>query len=314
MARAFPKPSSRDRKPPFHAHCEFGGSDGRGQSARFIAGLVIAVVAIGPLRTALAGWPESHEQEGFRLLFAGRTQEALTEFTKAIEVGDGEARLYYSRGFAWHRIGQFDQAISDFSEAISRDTRRGTYYLARALAWSVKREWAKAVQDATECIMLTSRLSDPYTVRGYAEIHLGQYAKAQEDYGTAMRISPENPNNSRMLAYLLAASPLPRLRDGAKAVHYATRACELNGWRDAWDLTILAAAYAENGDFDNAVLWQQKAIHLTPAEGRRSMQNLVQLYLDGKPYRLPSAAPEEAPAELQNAPPGLGKQEGRGGN
>jgi tetratricopeptide (TPR) repeat protein len=259
---------------------------------------VIAVVAIGPLRTALARSAEWHEQEGFRLLFAGRTQEALTEFTKAIEVGEGEARLYYSRGFAWHRIGQFDKAISDFSEAISRDTRRGTYYLARALAWSAKREWAKAVRDATDCIMLSSRLSDGYTVRGYAEIHLGQYAKSQEDYGNALRISPDNPVNWQMLAYLLAVSPLPRLRDGARAVHHATRACELNGWRDAWDLTILAAAYAENGDFDNAVLWQQKAIHLTPVEGRRSMQNLLQLYLDRKPYRLPSPAPEETPAEL----------------
>jgi hypothetical protein len=34
-----------------------------------------------------------------------------------------------------------------------------------------------------------------------------------------------------------------------KAIHYATKACELVGWKNANFLSTLAAAYAEEGNF-----------------------------------------------------------------
>ena len=61
-------------------------------------------------------------------------------------------------------------------------------------------------------------------------------------------------------AYILATCPDPKLRNGKEALRSATRACELTTWREIVAVSTLAAAYAEAGDFANAVVWQQKGI------------------------------------------------------
>ena len=51
-------------------------------------------------------------------------------------------------------------------------------------------------------------------------------------------------------------------------------------------MDTLAAAYAEVGDFDYAVEWQEKANKLyTDAEDKKKGEEWLKLYKDKKPYR-----------------------------
>jgi serine/threonine-protein kinase len=78
------------------------------------------------------------------------------------------------------------------------------------------------------------------------------------------------------------------VRNGAKAVENATRACELTNWKNAWYVATLAAAYAEVGDFDSAIKWQKKAIDLLTEEEEELQAGFevqLTLYQSGKPYR-----------------------------
>ncbi len=77
-----------------------------------------------------------------------------------------------------------------------------------------------------------------------------------------------------------------RYRDGKRAVESATRACELTKWKDLYGLQLLAAAYAEAGDFAQAVRWQEKVVELTAnfPHAQFSLDRLA-LYKSGKPYR-----------------------------
>jgi tetratricopeptide (TPR) repeat protein len=61
------------------------------------------------------------------------------------------------------------------------------------------------------------------------------------------------------LAWIMAAGPLPELRDGAAAVKLAARACELDHNQQPIFIGTLAAAYAEAGRFDEAVAAAQQA-------------------------------------------------------
>jgi hypothetical protein len=84
--------------------------------------------------------------------------------------------------------------------------------------------------------------------------------KALVDCSEAIRFDAEMASAYGSRAWIWATCPIPRLRDGKKAVESATKACELTKWNDAGSLDSLAASYAEAGDTDSAVKWQTKAI------------------------------------------------------
>ncbi|MHC4543355.1 MAG: ankyrin repeat domain-containing protein [Planctomycetota bacterium] len=127
-----------------------------------------------------------------------------------------------------------------------------------------------------------------YTERGIAKDREKKYNEAIVGYGSAVEVDPSYAPAYKGLAWLLATCPAAEWRDGAKAVENATKACELTSWKNANYLDTLAAAYAEAGDFDEAIKWQQKAIDLL-GEGQSSRYQLrfkakMELYQTEQPY------------------------------
>ena len=117
---------------------------------------------------------------------------------------------------------------------------------------------------------------------------LKKYSEAQEDFAEALKREPDYPNLLNSWAWQLATCPEPKYRDGRKALDYASRANEKAGGKRPECLDTLAAAYAEAGQFDEAVKAQKKAIEsLAPkaAEQRKAMQARLKLYEAGKPFR-----------------------------
>jgi hypothetical protein len=89
------------------------------------------------------------------------------------------------------------------------------------------------------------------------------------------------------LARLLASCPEAKTRDGMRAVLHAKAACELTGWKSPHALDALAAAYAETGQFKEAVKWQKKALEAGFGDKgqRERARKRLKLYEAGKPYR-----------------------------
>src|SRR5437899_11071343 len=88
------------------------------------------------------------------------------------------------------------------------------------------------------------------------------------------------------VACLLVTCPDPTVRDGAQATEYIDRALQLapDQWQ-SWDTR--AAVFAENGDFENAVSWEERCLQrndLSDEQRRRASERLA-LYRAGKPYR-----------------------------
>jgi hypothetical protein len=90
------------------------------------------------------------------------------------------------------------------------------------------------------------------------------------------------------------------MRDGKKALADATRLCELVKWTDADALNVLAAAYAEAGNFKKAVEWQAKAVEMASDEAARTrFAAQLKLYKKHKPFRLPADENEIVPAAAE---------------
>ena len=65
----------------------------------------------------------------------------------------------------------------------------------------------------------------------------------------------------------------------------AIKACELTDFKKAEALDTLAAAYAEAGNFEKAVEYQQRAIELAPSKIKKELQKHLQFYNSGQVYR-----------------------------
>jgi thiol-disulfide isomerase/thioredoxin len=108
-------------------------------------------------------------------------------------------------------------------------------------------------------------------------------------YRRSLKLDPDNAAAQNNLAWHLATHPDPSLRDGAEAVAWARRAMErsTNPAPGAYD--TLAAAYAESGDFAQAVESARQGLLVAEKSGNDSaaerLRTVLELYRVGKPQR-----------------------------
>lgn len=132
----------------------------------------------------------------------------------------------------------------------------------------------------------------------WAEVHLqlGMVLTAQRKLGEAIAHYREAVRTVltdvvalNNLAWLLATAPDAQLRNGKEAVQLAERACALTGYSQTIFVGTLAAAYAEAGQFDNAVQTALRACDLAAATGQTNLllrnQQLLELFKGGQAYR-----------------------------
>lgn len=76
---------------------------------------------------------------------------------------------------------------------------------------------------------------------------------------------------------------------GEKAVKLAEKLCKLTDFQQPLALDALAAAYAETGKFDKAIVTAQRALELAlqlgPEEHVLGLKKRLKLYQTGHPYR-----------------------------
>ena len=140
---------------------------------------------------------------------------------------------------------------------------------------------------------LDSGVEDAYT----AHIHynLGNalrrnklVGEAVAHYQEALKREPRLALAQNQLAWVLATCSDASLRNGSKAVQLAQQASELSGGRNPVILHTLAAAYAENGQFSEAVETAKSALELAASQGNPALvqvlPNEIALYEAGSPY------------------------------
>jgi tetratricopeptide (TPR) repeat protein len=107
-----------------------------------------------------------------------------------------------------------------------------------------------------------------------------EYHTTERYLEAAVRACPDYGAPLQKLAWLRATCPVSEIRNADDAIALATRACELTQWQNAACIETLAAGCAAAGDFTAAVIWQERAIELLPAEAHAGHRAVSEKRLD----------------------------------
>jgi Flp pilus assembly protein TadD len=193
-----------------------------------------------------------------------RVDEAMVHFREVLKIRPDFAEAHNNLGAAFFQKGQFDDAIASYRKAVQFEPRNAEFQ----------------------------------NNLGYALFQKGDLREAIAHYQTSLEIQPQNAITCKNLAWLLATSPEASVRNGAMAVELAGRAIRLCGSPDPTFIGTLAAAYAEAGQFSEAVKTAQRAQQLAATQDNPALvevlQGQIKLYQAGSPFR--EAGQTNAPA------------------
>jgi tetratricopeptide (TPR) repeat protein len=217
-------------------------------------------------------------------------KEAEAFFSKQIESGSDKAAAILARGkVRFNRAGLDDAkvkaALADLDESI-RLSASSEAYTYRGFARKRLGDKDNAIADFDEAIRLNPNEALAWRVRGATYASKAEYAKTLADYTESIRVDPENPDSRHHRVVLRSACMDEKYRDGKQAIEDATKACEMSEWQNPLYLSGLAMAYAESGDFDSAVKWQQKVLELSSSSPPASYVANLELYKQHKPFRM----------------------------
>lgn len=147
----------------------------------------------------------------------------------------------------------------------------------------------EAIDHCQETLKINPRDADAHNNLGLALLQKGNEKDAAAEFKISLGIDPNQMNAAPNLAWILATSPDPATRDGAKAVELAENVLQHAGHPNAIVLRTLAAAYAEDGLFGDAINAAQDALQLAQAQGNtglaEDLQRAIANYQKGLPLR-----------------------------
>src|SRR5262249_39232495 len=247
---------------------------------------------IAHYRSALQMQPDSWDAEynlGTALLGKGEVDEAILHCERAVQMRPTDPDARVSLGNALFQKGRIEEGIGHYQEAmmLHADHFLARYSLGHALL--EKGELDGAIQVCRGALLLRPSDADCQTTLAIALEEKGNPAEAIQYYQKALELAPKSIPTLTNLAWLLATSQETPLRNGPKAVELAGQADRLAGGANTLVLRTLAAAYAENGEFANAIRTARSAMQLARMHGEDSLTTdlaqQIALYQLGMPYR-----------------------------
>jgi tetratricopeptide (TPR) repeat protein len=215
-------------------------------------------------------------------------KDAKADLNKAITLKPDFVDALNGRGLVHHALGDLDKALQDYNRCIAIAPKDHFPLTNRAIVWIDKEEYVKAIEDCSLALELAPDDATAALRRGYSRLKLRQYEHAHADLELSVTLDPLDPRCLGTLAEMLATCPDPNYRDSKRAVQLAKKSGEIDGWRDSVHFDILAAAYAEAGEFTAAVETQKKAIAIeTEKEILVRYRKRLTLYQSERPARLP---------------------------
>lgn len=277
------------------------GSQARADRYTYLPQIGLAVLVTWAVADLCARWPYHRILLATcslsiigALTFAARLQASAwkdsdTLWTQALSRTIDNLMAELNLGESAYQHGKTSEAIKRFERALQIDPDRASVHSSLGVALLEKGRAEESLGHLQTAIALDPHDADAHYNLGNTFLAIGRAREAVAQYQQALEINPDDTQTMNNMAWILATSPDPMIRDGTKAVALAERAVLLTDNKEQRVLATLAAAYAEMGRFPEAVKTAQRALQLVLDEGNNaradSIRSQIALYESGAAFR-----------------------------
>jgi tetratricopeptide (TPR) repeat protein len=231
---------------------------------------------------------------------AGDKKQAREDLDTALKSRPGLTAALELRGVLAATSGDIQQATADFEQLLQVAPDNTELLTQLGVLYSAGKRPRAAIEKFTAALEKDKDIFHALRGRADANLSIGEHAKAIEDFEAALKSSAdakvkEDSGLFNNFAWVLATSPEDSLRDGKRAIELATKACELTDYKEAHILSTLAAAYAESGQWDDALKWSKKAVEIGDGSVKEQLKQELASYEAKKPWREKQNEPEKEP-------------------
>jgi len=215
--------------------------------------------------------------------------QALAIWRKALELDPDDAKSHNDLGVNLYLLGSPEEAFQQLRESIRINPMlvEGHYNLGRFLLQQGHPD--QAVPELERTLTLSPRFSSAQEALANAYVALGKQDEALALWHRVLTVQPNSVAALIGAARILATTTDDTLRNGAEAVTLSSRANDFTSGTNPSVLDVVAEAYAEAGQFSQALTFANRALDLAVAKGDDAMataiRSRIQLYTNNTPYR-----------------------------
>lgn len=207
---------------------------------------------------------------GQLLLEVKKPEKALEDFSEALSVNGFSQQAWDLKIATLLGLDRVDEALKEIDARLKEEPENAELMVQEALIYIQKKEYQtglklgldaeKAVEKALKSISKDDEEKEKqlletrkYVLQFVANWYLmaGKHPEAKVYYEKFLKLDDSDVLVLNNMAWLLATSPDDSVRDGKRAIELAQKAVKLSPMPTY--ISTLAAAYAETGDFDQAL-------------------------------------------------------------
>ena len=135
----------------------------------------------------------------------GDIDQAIFDFTRAVEINPKSSEAYNNRGTAYQTKGDFDKAILDYSQSLLIEPNDPDVYFNRGSAYQAKGDLDRAIADYKKAVENKANYDALYFSLGNAWKDKGDLMEAISNYTKAIELNPAHLGayHNRAVAYFL---------------------------------------------------------------------------------------------------------------
>jgi Flp pilus assembly protein TadD len=231
----------------------------------------------------------AHNELGNALKQEGKFGKAMFHYSKALQINPNYAEAHNNFGYTLAQQKKYQDAIYHYNEALRIKPTYAEAHNNLGTALLYQGNDKDAIYHYNEALRSNPNYAGAYYNLAKISANQGKTEKTIILYRKALDCNPEMIQALYNLLWINATHENEKYRNGVKAIELAEKLCKITQYNQPLALDALAAAYAETGKFDSAVLTAEKGLELAKQQGPKKLvlglKKRLELYQAKRPYR-----------------------------